>query len=131
MRAPTRTCRFPSCPLRAKLSMMLRILWGVVTLVSCALPPIKARATLVPSVDGITANTNLPAGNRFELSVCNASAIAPCVNASGSMNYKATAAWVQAMNAANYLGPTNRSDREENHETQPGNRNEDGNGCFR
>jgi hypothetical protein len=111
--------------------MMLRILWGVVTLVSCALPPIKARATLVPSVDGITANTNLPAGNRFELSVCNASAIAPCVNASGSMNYKATAASVQAMNAANYLGPTNRSDREENHETQPGNRNEDGNGCFR
>jgi uncharacterized protein (TIGR03437 family) len=98
--------------------MSLRILSGVVALVSCALPPLEAGDTLVPSADGITvydtvnnitwlANANLPASNRFGLPLCNASAIAPCVNASGSMTYKAAAAWVQAMNAANYLGHTN------------------------
>jgi hypothetical protein len=45
--APTQTCRFQSCALRGKLSMMsLRILWGGVALFACALPPLKADTTL-------------------------------------------------------------------------------------
>jgi uncharacterized protein (TIGR03437 family) len=80
--------------------------------------PLQAAATLVLSPDGITvydtvnnitwlANADLPATYRFGLPVCNASGIAPCVNASGSMSYQAAAAWVAAMNASNYLGHSN------------------------
>jgi len=74
-------------------------------------------ATLAPSPDGITvydavnnvtwlADANLAAINRFSLPVCNVSGAQPCINPSGSMSYQAAAAWVQAMNAANYLGHT-------------------------
>jgi uncharacterized protein (TIGR03437 family) len=87
-------------------------------LIACALPPLQAGATLVLSPDGITvydtvnniswlADANLAASNRFGLPVCNASSTQVCVNPSGSMSYQAAAAWVQAMNAANYLGHTN------------------------
>jgi uncharacterized protein (TIGR03437 family) len=90
---------------------------GAAALVACALSPLQA-ATLVLSPDGITvydtvnniswlADANLAATNRFGLPVCNASGAQPCVNPSGSMGYQAAAAWVQAMNAANYLGHTN------------------------
>lgn len=77
-----------------------------------------ARAALILSPDGTTvydteknitwlANVNLPAANRFTQPVCPTAGNQPCVNASGSMRYTAAAAWVQAMNAANYLGHTN------------------------
>ncbi len=79
----------------------------------------QASATLVLSPDGTTvydtvnnvtwlADANLAASNRFGLPVCNGSDPQPtCVNASGSMSYQAAAAWVAAMNAANYLGHNN------------------------
>ena len=52
------------------------------------------------------AGANLPATDRFGIPLCNGSnpGVQICVNASGSMNYRAAAAWVEAMNAANYLG---------------------------
>src|SRR5579863_3975417 len=67
------------------------------------------RLTVYDSANNVTwlADANLAASNRFTLPVCTASGAEPCVNASGSMNYAAAAAWVQAMNAANYLGHSN------------------------
>jgi uncharacterized protein (TIGR03437 family) len=70
---------------------------------------LNSDGTLVyDTVNNITwlANANLPASNQFGLPPCNGSGSGTkiCVNASGSMNYQAAAAWVVAMNAANYLG---------------------------
>lgn len=89
-------------------------------LLVCALPPLHAGATLTLSADGLTvydsvnnitwlADFNSPASNRFGLPVCSGSAVDPktCVNPSGSMTYQAAAAWVSALNAANYLGHSN------------------------
>jgi uncharacterized protein (TIGR03437 family) len=89
-----------------------------IAIVACALWPLDAVAALVLSPDGITvhdtvnninwlADANLAATNQFGLPLCNASGAQPCVNPSGSMSYQAAAAWVAAMNAANYLGHTN------------------------
>jgi hypothetical protein len=80
--------------------------------------PLQAGATLVLSPDGTTvydtvnnvgwlAEANLAATNRFGLPLCMGPSIQTCVNASGSMRYDAAVAWVQAMNAANYLGHSN------------------------
>jgi len=82
------------------------------TLVSQAGPALMLSqdgATVYDAVNGINwlADANLAATNRFGLPVCTASGAQPCVNASGLMNYAAAAAWVQAMNAANYLGHNN------------------------
>src|SRR5450759_1375445 len=96
----------------------IRTTIGVAALVACAWSPLQAAATLVLSADGTTvydtannvswlADANLAAANRFTLPLCNGSGTQPCVNPSGSMSYHAAAAWVQAMNAANYLGHTN------------------------
>jgi hypothetical protein len=67
--------------------------------------------TVYDSVNGITwlANANLGASNRFGLPACTGTnvGVQTCVNPSGSMNYGAAAAWVAAMNAANYLGHSN------------------------
>lgn len=67
--------------------------------------------TVYDSASNITwlANFNLPATSRFGLPVCSGTTIdqKTCVNASGSMSYRAAAAWVAAMNAANYLGHSN------------------------
>ena len=82
--------------------------------VSCGFQLSQA-ATLTLSADGLTAfdtangitwvaDTNLASGMRFGLPVCNASNEKPCVNASGSMDYQSAAAWVQAMNSAEFLG---------------------------
>jgi hypothetical protein len=83
--------------------------------VMCA-PPSATSAPLLLSPEGTTvydvahniswlADFNLPASNRFGLPVCTATTDPQaCVNASGSMSYQAAAAWVNAMNAANYLG---------------------------
>ena len=90
----------------------------MLALLVCAPSPLQAAGTLVLSPDGITvhdsvnninwlADGNLAATNRFALPVCTASGTQPCVNASGSMSYQAAAAWVNAMNAANYLGHAN------------------------
>ncbi len=92
----------------------------VFAFIACSLNSPSASAALVPSADGVTvydsangvtwlANANLAATNRFGLPVCGSSAIdtKTCVNPSGSMSYQAAAAWVKAMNAANYLGHTN------------------------
>src|ERR1017187_2816797 len=80
---------------------------------------LEAAATFVLSADGLTvydpvnnitwlANANLPSANRFGVPVCTGSlGLQSCVNASGSMNYPTAAAWVAAMNAANYLGHNN------------------------
>lgn len=87
-------------------------------LLACALLPLRAGATLVLNPDGLTvydtvnkinwlADGNLVATNRFGLPVCTGPGTQPCVNTSGSMSYQAAAAWVQAMNAANYLGHSN------------------------
>jgi hypothetical protein len=87
-------------------------------IVMCA-PPLATSTTLLLSPDGTTvydianniswlANANLAASNRFGLPVCTPAADPKaCVNASGSMSYQAAAAWVNAMNAANYLGHSN------------------------
>jgi uncharacterized protein (TIGR03437 family) len=96
----------------------IRTMFVAAALVACGLPPLQAGGTLVLNSDGITvydsvnniswlADANLPATNRFGLPVCTASGTQPCVNSSGSMSYQAAAAWVAAMNAANYLGHTN------------------------
>ena len=95
---------------------------GVITTFAYVLPALAGQ-TLALSPDGLTvfdaankvtwlADFNLPASNRFGLPVCNASNVSPtdskgCVNASGSMSYQAATAWVDAMNAANYLGHNN------------------------
>ncbi len=65
--------------------------------------------TVYDSINNITwlADVNSPAANRFGLPVCNATNPQPCVNAAGSMNYTSAAAWVAAMNTANYLGHNN------------------------
>jgi hypothetical protein len=81
-------------------------------------PGFQASAALIPSEDGTVvydtvnnvswlANANLAASNTFGLAVCGGSGSQTCVNASGSMRYTAAAAWVGAMNAANYLGHNN------------------------
>jgi len=80
--------------------------------------PLLGGPTFVLSTDGITAydtannltwlaDADFAASNRFGLPACNGSGTRMCINASGSMSYQAAAAWVQAMNAANYLGHTN------------------------
>jgi hypothetical protein len=98
-----------------------RVIWttlGATALVAWGLSPLQASAPLQLSPDGATvydaanrvswlADFNLPATNRFGLPVCNGSSPQLCVNPSGSMSYQAAAAWVQAMNSANYLGHTN------------------------
>ncbi|MGD1095986.1 MAG: hypothetical protein ABSB35_28835 [Bryobacteraceae bacterium] len=89
----------------------------ITMLVACGLSALLTAATLVLSTDGITvydsvnnvtwlADANLAATNRFGLPACNVSGAQPCINPSGSMSYQAAAGWVQAMNAANYLGHT-------------------------
>src|ERR1017187_4247399 len=91
---------------------------GLLLLMAIVPAPLQASATLVLSSDGTTVydtvnnaswltDGNLAAANRFTLPLCNGSGAQPCVNPSGSMSYQAAAAWVQAMNAANYLGHTN------------------------
>ena len=93
---------------------------GTAALVACALSPLQAGVTLVLSTDGLTvydatnnitwlADFNLAARSRFGLPICSGSSIdtKTCVNPSGSMRYQATAAWVAAMNTANYLGHNN------------------------
>ncbi len=91
---------------------------GTIALIACRLSPLCASPPLLLSPDGATvydtanninwlANSNLAATNRFGLAVCTVSGTQPCVNPSGSMSYQAAAAWVKAMNAANYLGHSN------------------------
>lgn len=65
--------------------------------------------TVFDSANGITwlADANLAASMRFGLPVCTPLTARPCVNASGSMDYQSAAAWVEAMNAANFLGHSN------------------------
>ena len=81
--------------------------------------PLRASTPFQLSGDGTTvydiannvswlADFNLAATNTFGLPVCNGTVnTKTCVNASGSMSYQAAAAWVAAMNAANYLGHSN------------------------
>jgi uncharacterized protein (TIGR03437 family) len=96
----------------------IRAAVGAAALAVWGLSPLQAGAALVLSPDGITvydsvnniswlADANLAATSRFGLPACTASGAEPCVNASGSMSYSSAAAWVEAMNAANYLGHTN------------------------
>ena len=68
-----------------------------------------ALSTVFDAANNITwlANANLPGTNRFGLPLCTASSAQSCINASGSMGYQSAVAWVQAMNAANYLGHAN------------------------
>jgi uncharacterized protein (TIGR03437 family) len=83
-------------------------------------PALIAGSSLVLSADGLTvydtangitwlADANLAATNRFGLPLCNGSGngVQTCVDSGGAMNYGAAAAWVAAMNAANYLGHSN------------------------
>lgn len=58
---------------------------------------------------GVTwlADADLAASNRFGLPVCSAVTTTPCVNPSGSMNYRSAVAWVDAMRSADYLGHAN------------------------
>ena len=96
----------------------MKIPSAAAALVAFALWPLQADATLVLSPDGSTvydtvnniswlADANLAATNRFGLASCKGAGPQPCVNASGSMQYQGAAAWIAAMNAANYLGHTN------------------------
>ena len=89
---------------------------AVILSVGCGMFSLDASAPFQLSADGTTvydtannvtwlANADLPATNRFGLPVCDGTVnTKTCVNASGSMSYQAAAAWVAAMNAANYLG---------------------------
>jgi hypothetical protein len=88
---------------------------GAASLVAGGLWPVQASATLLTSSDGTVvydtvnnvswlADADLAATNRFGLPPCTGPGTQTCVNASGSMRYDAAVAWVQAMNAANYLG---------------------------
>jgi hypothetical protein len=52
-------------------------------------------------------DANLPARQRFEIPLCDASFLDPCVNASGIMDYPSATAWILAMNNANYQGHSN------------------------
>ena len=67
--------------------------------------------TVYDSVNNITwlANANLGASNRFGMPLCTGTTngTAPCVDQNGAMDYASAAAWVAAMNAANYLGHNN------------------------
>ncbi|HLG95347.1 MAG TPA: IPT/TIG domain-containing protein [Bryobacteraceae bacterium] len=87
-------------------------------LLTCGASTLATTLTLSP--DGLTvydsannvtwlADANLPASYRFGLPLCNGADVGQqiCLNAGGSMNYRAAAAWVDAMNAANYLGHNN------------------------
>ncbi len=96
---------------------LTRIIIGAIA-VAWGLPLSPAGPGAVLSQDGLTvydpannvtwlADANLAASNRFTLPLCDASGTPPCVNASGSMNYQSAVAWVNAMNAANYLGHGN------------------------
>jgi hypothetical protein len=98
----------------------IRTAIGAAALVACGLSPAPARAALVPGPDGATvydtvdditwlADADFPATNRFWLPLCNGSTVdrKTCVNPSGSMSYQAATAWVDAMNAARYLGHSN------------------------
>src|SRR5437879_2807082 len=95
----------------------MRISIDAAALVTFGLLSLPASAALQLSADGLTvydtvnnitwlADANTPAANRFGLPVCNGvnTGVRTCINAGGSMNYGAAAAWVAAMNAANYLG---------------------------
>ena len=109
-----------NCPLHHRTivhGFLFRGLWTAL-LTICGLPSLYASGTLVLSADGLTvsdaangltwlANANLPASNRFGLPLCTVGSSELCVNASGSMSYQAAAAWLKAMNAANYLGHSN------------------------
>ncbi len=90
----------------------------IAALAAYMVPACHAAATVTLSPSGFTvydfvsgvnwlADTNLAATNRFGLPLCAGSGNQVCVNASGSMNYQSAAAWVSAMNAANYLGHSN------------------------
>ena len=96
----------------------IRATIGAVALVAWGLSAAPAGAALVLSPDGVTvydsvnnvtwlADADFPATNRFGLPLCSGPGTQPCVNASGSMEYQSAAAWVNAMNAANYLGHSN------------------------
>src|ERR1700691_4215109 len=59
-------------------------------------------------------DANLPALQRFGIPLCDGSGpygsppiVDPCVNGSGIMDYPSAAAWILAMNNANYLGHSN------------------------
>ena len=89
-------------------------------IVMCAPAGSETSPPLLLSPDGMTvhdavnniswlADFNLPASNRFGLPLCTGPTAdrKTCVNASGLMSYQAAAAWVNAMNTANYLGHRN------------------------
>jgi hypothetical protein len=59
-------------------------------------------------------DANLPASQRFGIPLCDGSGpygsapiVDPCINGSGIMDYPSAAAWVLAMNNANYQGHSN------------------------
>ena len=101
-------------------NLSIRTIAGGAALLACALSTLQAGSALVLSADGLAvyddvnnvtwlADFNLPASNRFGIPECNGTnvGVQTCINPSGSMNYGAAAAWVAAMNAANYLGHGN------------------------
>ena len=98
--------------------MFVRGISAILFLIPAGLIAGSSNYTL--SVDGLTvydagngitwlANGNLAASNRFGLPLCNGTGNGQqtCIDAGGAMNYGAAAAWVAAMNAANYLGHSN------------------------
>jgi hypothetical protein len=52
-------------------------------------------------------DANLPARERFGIPLCEGTTLDLCVNSSGIMNYTSAAAWISAMNTANYQGHSN------------------------
>ncbi len=97
--------------------LRFRTVLGAGALVACTFSS-PAGAALVPSPDGVTvydtvngvtwlADANFPATNRFGLPPCSGPGTSPCVYGGGAMDYQSAAAWVNAMNAANYLGHSN------------------------
>jgi len=116
-------CGLPACASRRPLKSSakpprIRSVTTVGAILLLLLAPLSA-ATLAPSADGTTfydsannitwlANANLALNIRFGLPACDTTGITQtCVETNGSMSYQSAAAWVAAMNAAQYLGHTN------------------------
>ncbi len=97
----------------------MKLAMGILVLIACGRPA-PAAGPLTASADGLTvydsahnvtwlADMNAPLSNHFGLPVCSGALASSqaCINPNGSLRYTSAAAWVAAMNAANYLGHSN------------------------
>ena len=97
-------CAYVACIGSARLSAQAPVsdLWPLVLI-----PNGETVYDVVNHVTWLT-DANLPARQRFGLPLCEGTnPVAPCVFPSGLMDYPSAAAWILAMNNANYQGHSN------------------------